>query len=214
MIFWILVLIFSISLTIYILYNSHTFQIFIRTKSKHQELTQKLQPQTKGEYISKGYFSSEHKIIKKKQYSTLFKRQKINLTPCYAILKFQTIDANWELFFTLIKESGKFKEYMVLRCYPFQNHITSRASIEKIHSKIEPYSNKHALMQKLNKHPMHQILNQLLIENGEILNINSNNILYKGLLLNNKISKTKILHKINHINAIKDQIYTFGIKPY
>lgn len=214
MIFWFLLIVFIISLLIFIFYNSHNFQIFIRTKLKKQIISIDLLTQTQGKYLESGYFSSKHKIIEKSEYGNLLKRQKVNLTPCYSILTFKTVDAEWELFFTLVKELGQFKEYLILKCYSNNFKIHSKVAVEKIHSKLEIYSNNHSLMQILNRNSTQNILSPLLTIHEETLNIGHKYIQFKTMSSKEKLSKPKILQKISDINEIKNLIYISGLKPY
>ena len=214
MIFWILITIFLISFITFILYNSHNFQILIRNKLKNKLIYKQLLIQTQGKYLKFGYFSPKHKIISKSEYTKLLKRQKINLTPCHSILTFKTLDADWELFFTLIKESGQFKEYLIIKCYTNNIRIKSKVAVERIHSKLEIYSNNQSLMKILNKITTQNILSSILPINEETLTLTTKSLQYKGIITKNNLSKTNILHKITHINEIKDLIYTHGLKPY
>lgn len=213
MILQILIFIFVSSLTIFILYNNYNFQTFLRIKRKRKTIHDLLSA-TKGTYSNSGYFSSEQKILFKKEYRGLFKRQKANLHLCYSTITFQTMDATWEIFFTLIKESGKYKENLYLKCYPSNNLIHSKVSIEKIHSKLEMFSNNHSLMQILNDTTTKHDLNNLLNHNEETLNIGPRYIQYKSDVPNLEFTKTKILHKISKIHEIKSKVYTSNVKSY
>jgi hypothetical protein len=209
----ILVTIFVISFTSYILFNNYSFQVLIRNNLRKQQL-KSLKIQTSGNYFSSGYFSSGHHITLNSEFKKLLLRQKADLIRCYSIVTFKTVDANWELFFTLTRDSGSFIENIYLKCYPIGQKISSKVAVEKIHSKLEVYATHHALIQIINSSNCMNNLNSILTLHEETLNIGTRYLQYKGNLKFENISKTKILHKISHINEIKNQIYVSGIKAY
>jgi hypothetical protein len=213
MILIILIVIFVISLSTFIFYNNYSFQVFIRTNLRKKQI-KLLALQTSGTYLKRGYFSSSRHIILTSEYSTLLIRQKADLIRCYSIITFKTVDATWELFFTLTKDSGRFIENIYLKCYPHNLKIHSKVAVEKIHSKLEVYATNHSLMQILNSQKCMNNLNSILTLNEETLNVGVRYLQYKGNLNFENISKTKILHKISHINEVKNQIYVLGIKSY
>jgi hypothetical protein len=213
MILGILIGLFVISLTSHILYNNYSFQVFIRNSLRKKQL-KSLTQQTSGNYIGSAYFSSGHRITLNSEFKKLLMRQKVDLIRCYSIITFKTIDANWELFFTLTKDSGRFIENIYLKCYPHNQKINSKVSVEKIHSKLEVYATHHALMQILNSQRCMWNLNSILTLHEETFNIGVRYLQYKGNLKFENISKTKILHKISHINEVKNQIYVSGLKAY
>jgi hypothetical protein len=213
MILIILIIIFVISFSTFILYNNYSFQVFIRTNLRKKQI-KLIALQTSGIYLKLGYFSSSRKVILNSEFSNLLIRQKADMIKCYSITTFKTVDATWELFFTLTKDSGRFIENIYLKCYPYNLKIHSKVAIEKIHSKLEIYATNYSLMQILNSRVCMSNLNSILTLNEETLNIGVRCLQYKGNLNFENISKTKILHKISHINEVKNQIYVPGIKSY
>ena len=213
MILGILIGLFVISFTSYILYNNYSFQVFIRNNLRKTQLIS-LTQQTSGNYIKCAYFSSGHYITLNSEFKKLLMRQKADLVRCYSIITFKTIDADWELFFTLTRDSGRFIENIYLKCYPHNQKIHSKVSVEKIHSKLEVYATHHALMQILNSQKCMGNLNSILTLHEETFNVGVRYLQYKGNLKFENISKTKILHKISHINEVKNQIYVSGLKAY
>ena len=200
-----LITIFIISTLSYIFHNSYNFQVLVRVNLRKKELSS-LSKQTSGVYIKSAYFSSQYHITLKNEFKPLLKRQKADLIKCYSIVTFKTIDAKWELFFTLTKDSGKFVENIYLKCYPNNEKINSKAAIEKIHTKLEVYASHHALIQILNEQTTMKNLNSLLTLHEETLNIGVRYLQYKGNLKLKNVSKTKLLHKITLINEIKNKI--------
>lgn len=213
MVLTILIILFVLSSLSYILYNSYSFQILIRYLLRKKSLIS-LTSKTSGNFIKSGYFSSNFNFISNSEFKKLLKRQKVELHKCYSVITFKTVDANWELLFTLTKDSGKYIENIYLKCYPHTIKIQSKVAVEKIHSNLEVYSTNHSLMQILNSPASMSSLKSLLTINEETLNIGARYIQFKGVIELKDISTTILLHKISHIDNLKKKIYVPGLKSY
>ncbi len=205
---------FVVFLGIYILYNSFTFQIFIRKVRVKNKVLDEFVSKVRGTYVSSGYFSLSHKIIYEKEYISLSNRVKKEYGNCYNVVKFRTADANWELFFHLLKEGLKFSEIMTVRVFPNDIKIRSEGNIEKIHSRLNIFTNNQYLSRILEDSHMKNHLNFLLQSNGDMGLIAHNNIHFKTFTSGVSVEVNDILEIIKSINYIKNKVYVKGVMEY
>jgi len=210
----ILIFIFASGFFILVLQNSFRFQIFYRIFLRRKKLSEDFVSKTRGEYIEKGHFSTTRRVISESDFSNLFIRDKIKYSACYSIVKFKTLDADWELYFHLVRESGVFKEYMFLKCFLHSNWIRSRGNVEKFHSRFETFASHRALMSIFERGDVKSNMDSLLKENGDLLIVLDRLVSFKSLVRTKKFSSTVLLHKVQQIDNIKKRVYIPGNIEY
>lgn len=199
--------IFVFSAVIYVLYFSYNFQTFIHKRNFKSFLINDFIGSVKGNFISSAYFASSHKIASKKEYNSFSIKHKLSFNNCYNIVNFKTVDADWELFFYLVKDGMKFGEILSIRCFPKTLKIKSEGNVEKNYSRLNTFTNNRYLTGVLETKQVNEYLKWLIRQNGDILLISNNNLHFKVFLNSKKISKTRLLDMVKAINGIKNQIY-------
>lgn len=201
------------SFVLYLGYSSYSFQVFLRKFLVKKSFVFDFLDKVKGIFISSGYYALSYKILSSKEYSKLKKRYKIEYGGCYNVVKFKTTDANWELFFYLVREGIKFKDILVIRAFPTGVILKSEGNVEKLHSRLNLYSNNRYLTHILEENSTQQTLNWLLRSNSDVLQIFNNNLHYK-ITLENRLSSERVLEMIKALNIIKGKIYKKGLLEY
>jgi len=131
-------------------------------------------------------------------------------------VKFKTEDANWELFFHLVKDSSVFSEILNIRVFPKHNHIKSVGNAERDYSRLNIFTNNQYLSRILESSNIFDDLNWLIKNHGDIVLVNHNSIHFKAFIdskddsLNSKLA----LEMIHAINEIKNKVYKPGILEY
>ncbi|MCA9459163.1 MAG: hypothetical protein KC550_01295, partial [Nanoarchaeota archaeon] len=192
MVFWILVVTLIISFCIYVFYTSYFFQMNIHKKKTKMLFIDKFVESVKGIYISKAYFAVSHRIVHVKSFKSFSNRQKVQFGMCYNVVTFKTPDANWELFFHLVKQSTlKYDEILTLRVFPINNRIKSEGNVEKTYSKLNIFTNNRYLTGILESNEVTDLLKWLIRCDEDILLISPNNLHFKAFLKNGKFSSTR-----------------------
>ena len=212
--FLILMIIFIVLFVLFLIYSSYFSQIFIHERRK-KDYIDRFRRKVKGIYLSKGYFATSHKIISKKEFKSLSNTQKSNYGSCYNAVKFKTDNAEWELFFHLVKDGTFFSEILNIRVFPNQNYIKSEGNVEKNYSRINIFTNSMYLSNLLESKEMYETLEWLIKNNGDILLISQNGLHFKAFLDHNeKLNTDETLDIIKVINNIKNKIYRKEILEY
>lgn len=169
----------------------------------------------KGIYISKAYFAVSHRIVHVKSFKSFSNRQKVQFGMCYNVVTFKTPDANWELFFHLVKQSTlKYDEILTLRVFPINNRIKSEGNVEKTYSKLNIFTNNRYLTGILESNEVTDLLKWLIRCDEDILLISPNNLHFKAFLKNGKFSSTRAMDMIKAMNSIKNKIYKDNVLEY
>lgn len=206
--------IFVILFGIFALYNSFSFQIFWRKQRNKRVFLEDFISKVRGNYLSSGFFTISHQVLSQKEFKGLTIKQKKNYGLCYSVVKFKTIDAQWELFFHLIKDGVTFSEIMTVRVFPNHERIHSEANIEKIHSRLNIFTNNQYLSSILESSATKEHLDWLMRNNNDILLVLHNNLHYKIYLDNSSIGTDRGLELIKGLNFIKNKVYKKGIIGY
>lgn len=211
---FILLTLFLISVIIYVLYTSFWIQILFR-KAKYKALVlKKIAKDTNAMYYDTAYFATSHKFITKKEYSAFSGRHKLAFTKCYNALKFKTSDAQWEVFFHLVKEGLTFSEIITIRVFPFRHKIKSEGNIEKTLSRLNIVTNNRYLSELLQNSENKAYLNWLLKKSGEILLVTHNNLHFKAFVDSEKLTSKRVHEMIRAINTLQKRIYKEGVLEY
>jgi hypothetical protein len=168
----------------------------------------------KGKYIKDGYFSSSHKIISTSEFASYSKKYQHQFSKCYNMVRFQTADSDWELFFYLIREGTKFNEMLTVRAFPKKYRIKSEGNIEKSYGRVNIYTNNRYLTHILEKPETSDFLKWLLRHNNDILLVLHNNLHYKAYIDSHKYTPTRALDMIKAMNVIKNKIYKKDVLEY
>jgi hypothetical protein len=214
-VFLFLVLVFVISFIIFLFYNSYYIQTLIYRFKRKNKFVIPFLNKVKGTYYSQAYFAVSHKVVRKDEYKNFSERFKLNFSKCHNVVLFKTKDADFELFFYLIKEDGlKYSEILTIRVFPKDNHINSEGNIEKNYSRLNIFTNNRYLTQILENEETLDYLNWLLRKNGDILLVSPTNLHYKIFLNERDVSISRILDMIKALHKIKNKIYRKGVLEY
>ncbi len=167
----------------------------------------------KGSFYKEALFANSHKIISKKEYESFSHKYKVNFSSCYNIIKFKTQDAEWELFFHLVKENYGFQEILNIRVFPKDIKIKSEGNVEKSYSRLNVFTNNSYLTHILETDGL-DYLKWLIRYNGDILLISPNNLHFKAFNVSKKVSVERIMDMIKSINALKRNIYQKDVIEY
>lgn len=206
--------VFVIVFLIFALYNSFTFQIFLRKIRVRKLFLDEFVQSVRGSYFGNGYFALSHQIILEKEYKTLNNRQKKNYAVCYNVVKFKTVDANWELFFHLVKEGVIFSEIMTIRVFPKHERIHSEGNIEKNYSRLNIFTNNQYLSSILESSVVRERIDNLLRNDNDILLVLHNNLHYKIYVGKSLIGSERGLELVKDLNYIRSKVYTKGLIGY
>lgn len=211
---FILLTLLLISIVIYILYTSFWIQVLFRKAKYRTLILKKIAKDTNATYYDTAYFATSHKLITKKEYASFSGRHKFAFTKCYNALRFKTADAQWELFFYLVKEGITFSEIITIRVFPFKNKIKSEGNIEKTFSRLNIVTNNRYLSELLEKEENKVYLNWLLKKSGEILLVTHNNLHFKAFVDSEKLTSKRIHEMVRVINTLQKRIYKEGVLEY
>lgn len=204
-----------ISLVLYIIFTSYTFQVFLHKSKYKKKFLNEFAPKVKGKYYEEAFYSETGPIILRYEFKGLPKREQVNLFKCYNVVTFRTPDANWELFFSLVKEGIFFKEVMMVRVFPLQKRIRSEASIEKTHSLVNVLANNRYLSEVLEDAELKDTFKWLLRKNRDMLHIMHNNMNYKIMIgEGKKITVSRLLDIVRSLHTIKNRIYRREVLEY
>lgn len=168
----------------------------------------------KGIFMSKGYFANSHKVISPQNFKALSNKEKTSFHSCYNIVKFNTSDVHWELFFYLISEGVSYREVMAIRAFPKRNRIKSEGNVEKNYSRLNIYTNNRYLTGILETGEVQDSLKWLIRQNDDILLISHNSLYFKAFLNKSNISINRTLDMIKAINIIQKNIYKDDVIEY
>ena len=198
----------------YFIYVSFFFQTILYKKKLQKTLKVGLLDAVKGEFIQDGYFATSHRFVTPIEHKTYFQRHRASFSKCHNILRFKTPDANWELFFHLVKDGSVFSEQMSLRVFPIKNRIKSEGNIEKNYSRLNIFTNNRYLTQILEHTETKDYLKWLIRHNEDILLISHNNIHFKAFIDTKKLSVKRTLDMIKAMNVVKSKIFKDDVIEY
>jgi hypothetical protein len=198
---------------LFMLYCSYTFQFFLHRYKIKKGFLEDFRKLVKGKYVSEAYFCPSHKIISLQEYRSLSNRQKVNFSECYNVIRFKTIDIDWELYFNLIRDGMSFAEVLNLRAFPKDYKIKSEGNAEMNCSMVNIFTNNRYLTKVLEVDVKLDI-EYLIKKGGDNLFITYNNLHYKSFLDSSKISKSRVMDMIKSINSIKSKVYKKDILEY
>jgi len=157
--------------------------------------------QVKGTILSQGHFGANHKVITNHEYNSFSNRIKPQFSHCYNVVLFKTQEAQWELFFHLIKEGLFFTEVLSLRAFPIKNKIHSEGNVEMNYSRLNIFTNNRYLTAALEHSNSKEYLKWLIRQNGDILLISHNNLHFKATL-NKKKKKLNVQRGLDMVKAM------------
>lgn len=179
--------IFCIIFAMYIFFTSYTFQKLRYQRRIKKGFLNEFVTLVKGEYVSSAYFATSHPVISKTEFKSSSTKHKIQFTQCYNVVLFKTEDADWELFFYLVKEGLVYSQIMALRMFPKHTHIKSEGNVEKTYGRLNIFTNNRYLTGILEENETMDYLRWLIRYNDDILYVLPNNLHYKIFLSDPKI---------------------------
>lgn len=213
-VFYLLLFVFVFSVFSYLIYNSYYFNIILHKKKLKNSFLTSFCDSVKGTFSESGYFAISHPVVPKNEFSSFSNRHKMSFSKCYSIVKFKTTDANWELFFHLIKEDSKFSEVLTIRVFPKTYRIKSEGNVEKNYSRLNIFTNNRYLTHILEMTETRDSLKWLIRYNGDILLVSGNNLHFKAFLSNGDLSAQRVLDMVKSMNSIKDKIFKKDVLEY
>jgi len=199
---------------IYLFYNAYFFQLYLHKYRLKSSFVNNFKNSVKGTFHDEGYFAMSHPFVSKEEFKSFSNRHKISFSKCYNMVLFKTSDANWELFFHLIKEGTVYSEIMTIRVFPKYLRIKSEGNIEKNYSRLNIFTNNRYLTSILESHASTDYLKWLIRHNGDILLVSHNNLHFKAFLTDKKLSEQRALDMIKALNGIKDLVYRKDVLEY
>ncbi len=212
-VFDLFLLVFSL-FVLYLIINSYYFQVLLHRMRIRKNFINQFKLSVKGIYYPSGYFAISHHFVTPEEYRSFSNRHKLSFSKCYNIVTFKTTDANWELFFHLVKEGGSYSEILTIRVFPKNLRIKSEGNIEKNYSRLNIFTNNRYLTSILERKDTNDYLNWLIRHNGDILLISHNNLHFKAFLKSRKLSVNRALDMIKAMNGIKNNIYRDDVLEY
>ena len=210
----ILLLILFFSFVLFLLFNAYFFQLFLRKLKLKSSFVKSFKNAVKGTFYDGGFFAMSHPFVTEEQYKSFSNRHKMSFSRCYNIVLFKTPDANWELFFHLVKEGTEYSEILNIRVFPKHLRIKSEGNVEKNYSRLNIFTNNRYLTSVLESQTTNDYLKWLIRHNGDILLISSNNLHFKAFLSDKKLSEQRVLDMVKALNGIKDSIYRDDVLEY
>jgi hypothetical protein len=198
----------------YFIYVSYSFQSYLFRTTLKKSFIKEFSSSVKGEFMKKGFFATNHKIISENEHKTYLRRHKLSFSPCYNIIRFKTPSAHWELFFHLVKEGQKYSEIMSLRVFPNQYHIRSEGNVEKNYSRLNIFTNNRYLTTILESGETKDYLKWLIRHNEDILLISHNNLHFKAFVDSKKLTVKRVLDMVKSLHVIKNKIYRKDVIEY
>jgi len=209
-----MVFILVLSILIYTFYTNYFFQEYLHKKKIKSQILGDFIDSVKGEYIEKAYFAASHKLVSISQFKSFSNSHKLLFSKCYSIVKFKTQDADWELYFHLVKESGKYSEILNIRVFPKFYKLKSEGNVEKNYSRLNIFTNNRYLTGVLESPEVNDYLKWLIRHNGDILLVSNNNLHFKAFLTNKKLNSNRIMDMIKAINGIKSSVFRKEVIEY
>lgn len=168
----------------------------------------------KGEFFASAHFASSHKLVSNAEFRSFSNTHKLVFSKCFNVVKFKTADANWELFFHLVKEGGKFSEILNVRVFPKHIKIRSEGNVEKNYSRLNIFTNNRYLTSVLESQITNDFLKWLIRHNGDILLISHNNLHFKAFLMAKNLNVSRSMDMVKAMNGIKTEIYKLNTLEY
>lgn len=203
----------AILIILFFISKTYTIQLFLRKSRIKKAFLNDFKKSTKGKFISEAYFAPSHKIISNHEFNSLTNKQKMNFSKCYNVITFKTSDAQWELFFHLIKEGISFTEILNIRVFPLRETIKSEGNVEKTYGRVNIFTNNHYLT-KLLETRVTDSINWLMRYDGDMLLISQNNIHFKAFIGVKKMSLNRSMDMVKSMNGIKSGIYKKDVLEY
>ena len=197
----------------YFLYKSYPFQFFYHKHRIKKLFIKDFKNKVRGRYSAKAYFAPSHKIISNSEYHASTNRQKVNFSECYNVIRFKTVDIDWEIYFNLIRDGSTFTEVFNLRAFSRNYKIKSEGNVEKSYSRINVFTNNSYLTQVLEKQA-NDDLKWLVRYNGDILLISHNNLHFKAFLDAKHLSVSRVIDMVKAMNNIKSKVYKKDVIEY
>ncbi len=207
----------AISILVFILYTIHTsysYQVFLHKKKARKIFLFDFAKEVKGEIVDYAFFAPSHKIISKKEYNTRSQRDKVKFSRCYNVVKFQTPDSHWELFFHLIKDGAIYNELLTIRVFPKEHRIKSEGNVEKSYGRINIFTNNRYLTNILEERDSGDYLRWLMRHNSDVLLISHNNLHFKIFIVSHKFTVKRAIDMIKALNILKGKIYREEVLEY
>jgi len=202
------------SFVFYLLYNAYFFQLFLHKYRLRSSFVKNFQNSVKGNFHDEGYFGMSHPFVSKEEYKSFSNRYRVSFSKCYNVVLFKTPDANWELFFHLLKDGTVYSEIMTIRVFPKHLRIKSEGNIEKNYSRLNIFTNNRYLTSVLESQSTNDYLKWLIRHNGDILLVSHNNLHFKAFLTSKEFSEQRLLDMVKSLNGIKDAIYREDVIEY
>jgi len=199
---------------LYLIYTSYSFQVLIRRIKFKKYFLKEFRSTVKGIYHSSGYFAISHPFITNEEFKSFSNRYKLSFSKCYNVITFKTNDANWELFFHLVKEGSIYSEILTIRSFPKKLRIKSEGNIEKNYSRLNIFTNNRYLTGVLENRVNDDLLKWLIRNNGDILLILHNNLHFKAFLKSKTLTVERALDMIKAMNGLKNNIFKEDVIEY
>ena len=180
---------------------------FYRRKFGYSNIVFELKEQVKGKIIKKGYFSQNQEILKPNAFKNLRISDQKKYSQCYNILKFQTENSNWELFFYIVKEGFTYSEILSIRSFPKYKIISQEASVERVNGHISIFSSSRILCEVLEEKDSINAFEWIIRTNTDSFLIQNNNLTFKIFCTDKTVTQKKILDYIKVINHIKNKVF-------
>ena len=209
-----LFLIFMLFILAYSFYNAYSFQLYLHKRKLKKTFVKGFKETVKGIFFESGYFAISHQFVKNDEYKSFSNRTKSLFSKCYNVILFKTDDANWELFFHIVRDGIKYSEIMTIRVFPKHLRIKSEGNVEKNYSRINIFTNNRYLTKILESQTTSDYLKWLIRHNGDILLISHNNLHFKAFLSPKKISEQRVLDMVKALNGIKNAIFRDDVLEY
>jgi hypothetical protein len=203
-----------ILIAVFILYNSYFFQSLLKQFISKNKFSNEFKERVKGKYYSKGHYNADFEFLSSRDYIQLKRRNKVEYRSCYNAVSFKTVDSVWELFFVLERDGIRYKEKLILRCFPYNMRIKSEGTAEKSLSRLHVFSNNRYLSGIIEGAELSEIFESILKYNGDIIHIYNNNLSCKLNFNYKEISVDDVMSMINKIHTVKNKVYRRGIMEY
>ena len=211
----ILSLVLVLSLITFSVFTSYSFQILIRKKKIKKIFLDDFTSKVKGTSYDHGYFTNGHRLIFEDEYKHLPNSRKINYTMCYDIISFKTSEADWELFFHLVKEGLSFTQIITIRSFSKYHGIKSEATIEKTYSRLNILANNRYLANILETPDIKDSFKWLLRKTADSVYVSHRDISFRGIVdSKNMMSKDRAMDMVKSLNHIKNKIYRKNVIEY
>ncbi len=211
---YIYIFILFVSLFLYFLYSSYSFQIYLHRKKFKKTFINDFTSAVKGSFEKTGHFAISHPVVKEYEYKSFSNRHKASFSNCYNVVTFKTFDAKWELFFHLVKNGSSYNELMTIRVFPKKYRLKSEGNVEKNYSRLNIFTNNRYLTGILESQKTNDNLKWLIRQNNDILLISHNNLHFKAFIDSKLMSKDRVLDMVSAMNLIKNDIFREDVLEY